>query len=107
MVCERNSLLWKNDIYHLWCFFNRFFEGYGDAYVQELGDDNSRGYLHENNVVEVDRIERVESCEATLNPLCFDYAIKDVLDSDGLALACQVVHDSEDGTEFVRWVCPL
>ena len=21
MVCERNSPLWKNDIYHLWCSF--------------------------------------------------------------------------------------
>ena len=62
-------------------------------------------YLHENNVVETDRIERVESCEATLNPVCFDHALKDVLESDALALACQVVHDSEDSTEFVRRVC--
>ena len=88
-------------------FLNRFFEGFGDAYVQELGDDNSRGYLHENNVVEANRIERVESCKATLNPACFHHALRDGLDSDALVLACQVVHNSEDGTEFVRRVRPL
>ena len=56
-------------------FLNRFFEGFGDAYVQELWYDNSQGYLHENNVAEANRIERVESCKATLTPVFFDHAL--------------------------------
>jgi hypothetical protein len=78
-----------------------------DAYVQELGDDGGRGYLDEDDVVEADAIERVEQREATLDLMRFDHALEDVLDSDTLALACQVVRDGEDGTKIVGRVAPF
>ena len=77
-----------------------------DAYVQELGDDGGRGYLHKDDVVEADAIERVEQREATLDLVRFDHALEDVLDGDALALACQVVRDGKDGTEVVGRVAP-
>ena len=36
----------------------------------------------------------------------FDHALEDVLDGDALTLACQVVRDSEDGSEIVGRVSP-
>ena len=78
-----------------------------DAYIQQLGDDGGWGHLYENNMVKANMIEWVEQCEATLDLVCFDHALENVLDGDALALACQVVRDGEDGTEIVGRVAPL
>ena len=58
-------------------------------------------------MVEADAIERVEQRKATLDLVRLDHALKDVLDGDALALACQVVRDGEDGTEVVGRVAPF
>src|SRR5229473_464826 len=66
-------------------------------YAQELGDHGSRGYLHEDDMVEANAIERVEQREATLDLVRFDHALENVFDGDAFVLACQVVRDGEDG----------
>ena len=58
-------------------------------------------------MVEADAIERVEQRKATLDLVCLDHALKDVLDSDTLALTCQVVRDGKNGTEVVGRVAPF
>jgi hypothetical protein len=42
-----------------------------------------------------------------LNLMCFNYTLEDVLDSDVLTLACQMVHNGKDGTEIVGRVAPF
>ena len=74
--------------------------------VQKLGHDGGRGDFDEDDVVKTDAVERVEQREPALDLVRFDHALEDVLDRDVLALARQVVRDSEDGPEIVRRVPP-
>jgi len=58
----------------------------------------------DDNVVEVDTVERVQQRGGRLDFVCFDHALDDVLDRVGLALTRQVVHKGKDGPEAVRRV---
>ncbi len=55
---------------------------------------------------EADAVGQVEQCKTALDLVCFGHALEDVLDRDALALARQVVGDSEDRPEIVGRVVP-
>ena len=57
-------------------------------------------------MVEADAIERVEQREAALDLMRLDHAFEDVLNSDVLALAREVVRDGEDCAQVVGRVAP-
>jgi hypothetical protein len=85
VVCSRDSPLrkeWFRDVVSV---------GRGGPGVhrdaQEFGHDGGRRNLDEDEVAEVDAVERVKQREDALDLVSFDYALEYVLDRDVLALA--------------------
>lgn len=61
----------------------------------------------EDDVIEADAVEGVEEREATLDLVRLDHALEQVAHGElGLARACEVIGDSEDGAEVVGWMTP-
>jgi hypothetical protein len=76
-------------------------------YVQKFRHDRGGRNLDEDNVVEADAVERVEQRKTTLDLVCFDHSLENVFDGDMLTLTCEVVGDSENGSEIVGRVTPF
>jgi hypothetical protein len=74
--------------------------------AEHLGHNGGGGDLDEDDVIETNAIEGVEEGERALDFMGFYHAFEDVFDSEGLALAGQMVGDGEDGTQVIRRVSP-
>lgn len=74
--------------------------------LQHLADNSGAGNFHEHNVIETDSVEAVQEGQASLNLVGLDHSLKDILDSELLTLASQVVRDSKDGSQVVRRMTP-
>lgn len=74
--------------------------------AKELGDDGGRGDLDEDNVIETDAVVRVEESKTTLDLVCLDHGLEDVMDSQRLSLAGEVISDSEDSAQVVGRMTP-
>jgi hypothetical protein len=57
-------------------------------------------------VVQADAIEGVKKGETTLDFVGFNHCFKDIVHSEGLALAGEMVSDGEDGTQVIGRVSP-
>lgn len=84
--------------------------------TEHLGDDGGGGDLDEDDVVETDLVVGVQECQATLDLMCLDHGLEDILDGQDLAVtdvaACAIgagdpVGDGENGTQVIRWMTPL
>ena len=58
-------------------------------------------------MIETDTVEGVQKCEATLNLVCLNHSLKDIVDGQRLTLPGEVVGDGENGAKVVRRVAPL
>lgn len=75
--------------------------------TQQLGDDSSAGDLDEDDVIETDTVVGVEESEAPLDLVSLDHAREDIMDSELLTLAGEMVGDGEDSTQVVGRVTPF
>jgi hypothetical protein len=71
------------------------------VHLQEFGDNSGTGNFDEHDVVETNAVERVKQGKTTLNLVCFDHALKDVANGQGLSLASEVVCNRENSTQVV------
>ena len=75
--------------------------------TEQFGDNGSRSDFDEDDVVETDAVERIEQSQSTLNLVCFDHRLEDVLHREVLSGACKVIRNSENGSQIVRRVSPF
>lgn len=74
--------------------------------AQELGHNGGGGDLDQDDVVETNAVVGVKKGESSLDLVGLDHGLKDVVDGEGLTLAGEVVGDSQDRTQVIRWVAP-
>lgn len=90
--------------------------GLGFAETQHLGHDGSRGKLHEHDMVQADLVERILESHDTLDLVCLDHGLQNVLDLQHIAVAQLAtsavgardpVRNGENGAQVIRRVAPL
>jgi len=75
--------------------------------TQELGDNGGTGDLDEDDVIEANAVKGVKKGKASLDFVSLDHARKDIVDSELLTLACEMIGNGEDSTQVVGGVTPF
>lgn len=84
-------------------------DGLGLCEAEHLGDDGGSGNLDQDNMVEADSVKGVLEGKTSLNLVCLDHSLEDVLDLRdfnsggwiGLCSTSQPVCNSEDTAKVV------
>lgn len=84
--------------------------------AEHLGNHSSASNLDKHNMVQTDLVVRVQKCQTTLNFVCPDHSLQNLLDGNDLSISklstCTVgsrdpVSDSQDRTQVIRRVTPF